>query len=87
LQIFRILGRGHESSLYEFVYSHTIHKLVDSGKNIMRCSGLHGDMQSLRIKNRRGNTRVTPHETPFLDYIGDADFPAMQIKHEWFNKN
>lgn len=26
---------------------------------------------------------VTPHETPFLDYIGDADFPAMQIKHEW----
>jgi hypothetical protein len=25
---------------------------------------------------------VTPHETPFLDYIGDADFPAMQIKHE-----
>lgn len=26
---------------------------------------------------------VTPHETPLLDYLGDADFPAMQTKHEW----
>ena len=25
---------------------------------------------------------VTPHETPLLDYLGDADFPAMQVKHE-----
>lgn len=26
---------------------------------------------------------VTPHETPFLDFIGDADNPASNILHEW----
>jgi hypothetical protein len=26
---------------------------------------------------------ITPHETPLLDYLGDADRPVMQTKHEW----
>lgn len=26
---------------------------------------------------------VTPHETPLLDYLGDAKRPAMSTVHEW----
>lgn len=26
---------------------------------------------------------ITPHETPLLDFIGDAPFPARNVLHEW----
>lgn len=31
-------------------------------------------------------TLLTPHETPFLNYIGDPLYPALQTKHEWLDE-